>query len=152
MTKAAIITHSVYGNTEKVGQALGKGLKEQGITVDYYKVEDTDPAKLAKYDLLAIGGPTHAFRMSKPIKEFLRKLQGHGLEGKYGFAFDTKFKNRLAGSAAKRIEKQLKKLKLHIIRPRESAIVTGNEGPLIEGTEDQFREIGAEIGSLLKQK
>ncbi len=151
MAKAAVITHSVYGNTQKVGQALGRGLKEQGITVHYFKVEEVDPAKLSRYDLLAVGGPTHAFRMSKPIKQFLGQLKGVDLQARYGFAFDTRFNNRLAGSAAKRIEKQLKKLKLKIIRSRESAIVTGREGPLAEGTEDRFRQIGAEIGKLFAQ-
>ncbi len=152
MTKAAVITHSVYGNTQKVGQALGKGLKEKGITVDYYKVEDVDPTKLIKYDLLAFGSPTHAFRPSVPMKKLLEKLKGTDVEGKWGFAFDTKYKSRLAGNASKHIEKKLKKLGLRIIHPRESAIVTGKEGPLVEGTEDRFRKIGAEIGSLLKQQ
>ena len=71
------------------------------------------------------------------------------MKGKYGFAFDTKFKNRLAGSGAKFIEKRLAELGMKIIRPRQSAIVKKTEGPLEEDEEQAFERIGFEIGSAL---
>jgi hypothetical protein len=48
-------------------------------------------------------------------------------------------------SAAKRIEKKMKKMNVKIIRPRESALVEGREGPLHDGVLERFRRIGTEI-------
>jgi len=84
------------------------------------------------------------------MKDFLEKLQEvQGLKGKYGFAFDTKFRSRLAGSGARFIEKTLTELGMKIIRPRQFAIVEKTEGPLEEGEERAFERIGFEIGSRL---
>lgn len=71
------------------------------------------------------------------------------LRGKYGFAFDTRFRNRLAGSGAKFIEKKLTQLGLEIIRHRQSAIVKKTEGPLEGGEEQAFERTGFEIGTVL---
>ena len=100
MRKAIVIYHSQFGNTEKIAQALVSGLDEKGSKVDCVKVEDVQIDKLAKYDLLVIGGPTYVFGMSKPMKAFIEKLEQVNLRDKKAFAFDTKFPSRLAGSAA----------------------------------------------------
>ncbi len=75
-----------------------------------------------------------------------------GLKGKYGFAFDTKFRNSLAGSGAKFIEKKLADLGMKLITPRQSAIVKKTEGPLEEGEEQAFERIGFEIGTTLAKE
>jgi len=102
--------------------------------------------KLTEYDFLAVGGPTQMFGISGPVKDFLRKLEGVDVRGKKAFAFDTKLKSRFAGSAADGIEKRLRRLGMSIVKPHSSAIVKGSEGPLEEGAEDMFRQIGTEIG------
>ena len=61
MTKAIVIYHTQFGNTEKIAKALVSGLGEQGIEVDCTTIEDAHVDKLTEYDLLAIGGPTHVF-------------------------------------------------------------------------------------------
>ena len=87
--------------------------------------------ELGKFDLLCAGSPVHAWNASKPIKDFLERLNGSGgLNGKKGFAFDTKAKTRLAGDAAGKIERKLKGLGLVIVKPHMSATVLGREGPL----------------------
>ena len=143
--KAIVIYDTQFGNTEKIAKALASGIKEQGVQADCVKVDDVDINKLEEYDLLAIGGPTIAFGASEPIKEFLGKLEGIGLRGKKGFAFDTKVRFIFSGSAAKAVEGKLKGLGMDIIRPRSSAIVQGKEGPLEEGSEEMFKQIGREI-------
>jgi len=80
-------------------------MEEQGIVVDCVKVEDAQTDKLTEYDLLAIGGPTHGFGVSKPMKTFIEKLEHVDLRDKKAFAFDTKTGSRFWGSAAKGIEK-----------------------------------------------
>ncbi|MFB0561348.1 MAG: flavodoxin family protein [Candidatus Lokiarchaeia archaeon] len=150
MKKAIVIYDTIYGNTEKVAKALASGMSEQGVQVDSISVQKVDINRLKEYDLLAIGGPTHAFGISKPMKGFLKKLKNvEEVKGKKAFAFDTRIKFRFAGSAAKKIEKELKKLRMNIVRSSSSAIVLGGEGPLEEGTEDKFRQIAGEIAKLI---
>jgi flavorubredoxin len=143
--KAIVIYDTQFGNTEKIAKALASGIKEQGVQVDCVKVDEVDVNKLAEYDLLAIGGPTIAFGMSKPIKDLLGRLEGIGLRGKKAFAFDTKMSFVFSGSAAKGIEGKLKGLGMGIVRPYSSAIVKGTEVSLEEGAEEMFKQIGEEI-------
>ena len=150
MSRAVIIYDTKFGNTEKVARALAKGMKKQGVNVDCIKIGEVDISKLDDYDLLAIGGPTHAFGLSKPMKDFLQELENVNIRSKRAFAFDTKYKSRLAGSAGKRIEKKLKKLGMSIVKSLVSAIVKGGEGPLEDGVEETFKQIGADIAKSLQ--
>jgi len=145
LKKAIVMYDSKFGNTEKIAKALSEGMKKEDLDVDCLRIDNVDPGKLAEYEILAIGAPTQMFGISKPMKEFLEKLENVNLRNKKAFAFDTRLKSRFAGSAAKGIEKQLKKLQMTIIKPYASAIVKGNEGPLEEGAEEKFTQIGSEI-------
>jgi len=145
LRKAAVIYDSKFGNTEKIAKALSEGMKREGLAVDCMRIDDVSLDKLAEYEILAIGAPTQMFGISKPMKEFLKKLENTELRNKKAFAFDTRLKSRFAGSAAKGIEKQLEKLQMTIIKPYASAIVQGNEGPLEEDAEKKFTQIGSEI-------
>jgi flavodoxin len=147
MTKAIVIYHTQFGNTEKIAKEVASGMDEQGIDVDCIKVEEVQISKLKEYDLLAIGGPTHGFGMSKPMKDFIKKLEQVNLQDKNAFAFDTKNSGRLWGSAAKGIEKRLKRLGLNIVKPAASAIVKGLKGPLQDGMGEKFKQIGATLAS-----
>jgi len=150
MVKALVVYDSVYGNTEKVARALAAGLESGGGDVDVIKVGLVKFDELGKVDLLCVGSPVHAWNMSKPAKEFLEHLKKvEGLSGKKAFAFDTKMKSRLAGSAGGKIERKLKDLGLTIAKPSESAIVKGREGPLEENAEEKFQQIGAELAEML---
>jgi len=125
-------------------------MEKQGIKVDRANAEEVDVSKLGEYDLLAVGGPTHIHGVSKPMKAFLERLRSVDVKGKKAFAFDTKMKAWWAGSAAGGIQKGLEKMRMNILKPHSSAIVTGREGPLEEGMEETFRQIGAEIAELIQ--
>ncbi len=142
--KAVVIYDSKYGNTEKIALALSEGLRSGGLTTDCVKVQDVDVAKLDQCDFIAIGGPTHAFGMTGEIKDFLKKLKEVNLKGKKAFAFDTKYKRRLSGSAAGKIEDNLKEMQLEIVKTHSSAIIKKAKGPLEEGSKERFRQIGSE--------
>jgi flavodoxin len=146
MNKAIIIYDTKFGNTEKIVKSLASGMNERGIEVECVKVENVQINKLTEYDLLAIGGPTHGFGISKPIKEFLEKFKHIDLQDKKAFAFDTKNRGRW-GSAAKGIEKRLQRIGMNLVKPCASAIVQGLKGPLQDGMENKFKEIGAELAS-----
>ena len=150
MVKALVVYDSVYGNTEKIAKALAAGLESGGVDVDVVKVDAVKFDELGEVDLLCVGSPVHAWDASKPVKEFLERLKSvDGLSGKKAFAFDTKMKSRLAGSAGGKIERKLKDLGLTIAKPSESAIVKGREGPLEESAEGAFKQIGAELAKTL---
>lgn len=96
-----VIFDSKFGNTEKVARSLASGLKMAGVQATCLNVKDVQVGSLIEYDVIAVGAPTQAFTASKPVKDFLSRMEGlQGLREKYGFAFDTKFRNRLAGSGA----------------------------------------------------
>jgi len=150
VVKALVVYDSMYGNTEKVAKALAAGLESGGVDVDVVKVDAVKFDELGEVDLLCVGSPVHAWNASKPVKEFLERLKSvEGLSGKKAFAFDTKMKSRLAGSAGGKIERKLKDLGLTIAKPSESAIVKGREGPLKESAEGTFKQIGAELAKML---
>jgi flavorubredoxin len=149
MKKAIIVYDTVYGNTEKVARALAQGLESSGTAkATLSRASETDVTNLSEYDIVIVGAPTHALNASKPIREFLGGIGGSVLKGKKAFAFGTKVKNRMAGNAAKHIEKELSKLGAVIVRESVCAIVKGREGPLEDGTEDSFTEIGLEIANM----
>ena len=150
MSSAAVVYDTKFGNTEMVAKVPTDGMKKHGVNVDCFKIDEVDISRLDDYDLLAIGGPTHSFGPSRPMKDFLQELENVNISSKRAFAFDTKYKSRLAGSAGKRIEKELKKLGMSIVKSRVSAIVKGGEGPLEDGTEETFKQIGANIAKSLQ--
>lgn len=150
MKKALIIYDSKFGNTGKIAKALAAGMQERGTAAECANVEHADIDTLSEYDLLAVGGPTHAFTASVPMKAFLAKLERADVRDKKAFAFDTKLASRFAGSAGKAIEKRLQKLQMNVVKPHASAIVMGREGPLKDGEEEAFKQIGAELAELLQ--
>jgi flavodoxin len=141
----------VYGNTEKIARALAKGLEHGGVDVDCARVDTVKFEELSGYDLLVVGGPVHIWSASKPIKAFLERLKNvEGLSKKKAFALDTKMSmSRLAGSAGGKIEGKLKSLGLTIVKPHASAVVKGRKGPLAEGAEERFKQLGTELAKMM---
>lgn len=149
-----VVYSTRFGTTEKVARALERGLRSAGMNTACMSTQEVVPESLKRYDLICVGGPTEVFSASKPMKEFLNTLSGVDLEGKFGFAFDTKLDSRLSGSAAKFIEHGLDDDGLHIAAPRGSAIVTSRKeagkivgADLKEGEERRFEELGMKVGA-----
>lgn len=157
MPSAIVLYHSLFGNTKTVAKSLVKGLVDAGIDTDCLSIEAVDLTRIPDYDFLAIGGPTHMLGISKPLKEFFERLRDVSLKGISGFSFDTRNESRmnkkrwlfLENSAARRIEGKMKRMKIEIVKPRQSALVHGREGPLEPGVEETFMNIGREIGAIL---
>jgi hypothetical protein len=73
-----------------------------------------------------------------------------GLSGKKAFAYDTKLsKSILAGNVGGKIEDNLKGLGMTIVKTHVTAVVKGSEGPLEEGAEEAFTQIGAELAKMI---
>jgi flavorubredoxin len=134
-------TTSVNRNTEKVAKAVGEVLKEKGFDVDCLYVKDVDQASVKNYDCVLAGSPTQAFRATRPIMTFLDEFSRNEFSGKLGVAFDTQVQWRFSGSAAKGIEKTLKKLGFRIVMP-----------PLITYVEGKIENVQLKTGELEKTR
>jgi len=158
MRKGIVAYDSNFGNTERIARALARGLEEKGAEVDCLRIDEVDVEMLAGYDFIAVGGPTQILKTSKPMKTFLEKLRTVDLRGLKGFSFDTRNESRMNGrrwlllenSAARVIEGVLKSRGVDTVKPRHSAIVEGREGPLYDGMEELFTQMGAEIAGTLQ--
>lgn len=135
-----VVYDSMYGNTEKIAQAIGAA-----IGADVLRAGEVKPDQLAGLDVLLVGSPTQAFQPLQPIKTFLKEIPFGALKGVKVASFDTRMdvaavNNRfltimanLFGYAAKPIAATLmKKGGLSIASP-EGFIVSDKEGPLKEG-------------------
>jgi flavodoxin I len=131
--KTLVVYDSVYGNTEKIAQAIGEAI---GGEVEVLRVDKVDVSRLKDLDLLFVGAPTHGGRPSPPMREFLDRLRAPVLEGTRVAAFDTRHSSKLTvifGYAAGRIAKSLKQKGGTPLGSPEGFLVTGTEGPLKEG-------------------
>jgi len=142
--KTLIIYDSFFGNTEQIAQAIGNSLGSKE-NVETFRVSDIKPEQLIGLDLLIVGSPTRAFRPTKAITDFLKKIPSNGLNGVKMAAFDTRISTadinsrllnllmKAFGYAAKPIANKLEKKGGNLIIPPEGFFVKGSEGPLKDG-------------------
>ena len=142
--EALLIYDSVYGNTERVAQAIGNVLSAQ-TKVRVLRVSDFKPADLANLNLLIIGSPTQQFRASPAIKKFISGIRKGELNGVQVTAFDTRLGMddmpsrilppfvKIFGYAAKPITNALVSKGGKLIASPEGFFVKGMEGPLKDG-------------------
>jgi len=139
--KSLIVYDSMYGNTEKIAEAIGDGLTGE---VKVVRVGEVNPAELKTFDLLILGSPVHGGRPTPAIDVFLKKLPAHSLEGMRVAAFDTRFESEDQGIglrllmsviryAAQRVAKDLAKKGGRLVAEPEGFIVENKEGPLKQG-------------------
>lgn len=79
--KSIVVYESMFGNTERVARAIAEALGRCG-GVELVEVGDA-AASLGSVDLLVVGGPTHAFGMSRESTraDAARKVHSGGLDG-----------------------------------------------------------------------
>ncbi len=141
--KALVVYDSVFGNTEKIAQAVGTGLgSAPDVTV--VRVGDVQPLQLAGLSLLLAGSPTRAFRPTPAMTAFLKGLAAGSLAGVTVAAFDTrsaeaktpKFLRVLMkwfGCAAEPMAKTLVAKGGSLGTKPEGFFVLASEGPLADG-------------------
>ena len=134
--KVLVVYDSKFGNTEKVAQAIATALGT-GEGIRLAKVDTITPQDATALDILIVGSPIQAWRPTKAIKAFINSLQPNVLSGVRAAAFDTGFRSWLSGSAAKKIEKALRRQGCLIVAPATKFLVAGTEGPLVEGELDK---------------
>jgi flavodoxin len=141
--KALVIYDSVFGNTEKVAQAIGEALEGQA-EVSVLKVGDVPPEFWTSLDALIVGSPTRAFSATPATKKLLSGISRQGLQGVRVAAFDTRMDVdkapgilkalvKLFGYAAEPLAATLRKKGGQEALPPAGFVVGGTEGPLGEG-------------------
>ena len=150
--KALVIYDSVFGNTEKIANAIGTAIGAELAPPDQVQtlqVGHVQPEGLAGLDLLVVGSPTRGFRPTEALAAFLKGLPPGALQGIRVAAFDTRFSEadqkswamrlllRSGGYAAKPIAEALNKSGGNLVAPPEGFIVKDTEGPLKEGELDR---------------
>jgi menaquinone-dependent protoporphyrinogen IX oxidase len=73
MKTAVIIYWSKTGNTEKVANAIKKGLEEIGIQVTMKRPEEAENIDYFDYDLVCVGAPSYSWHPPEPMTNFLKK-------------------------------------------------------------------------------
>lgn len=162
---ALVIYESMFGNTKEIAEAIAQGLAATA-EVDVTEVDSAPTPLNPELDLVVIGGPTHAFGMSRPttrrdarteratvstgdgIREWIAAIGPDSARVSVA-AFDTKIsKPRLPGSAARGAARALKRAGFLLLAPAKTFYVDGKTGPLLTGETDRARAWGRGIAAL----
>lgn len=145
MKNSLVIYDSVFGNTEKIAQAIAYA-KSDSEMFDLRKIGEISLEDLKEVKTIIVGSPTRQFNATGAINQWLKQLPKGSLQGvKFG-AFDTRmtleeinknkflsFMVKLFGYAAEKIARTLKKSGgIEVISP-EGFYVKEVEGPLLDG-------------------
>jgi hypothetical protein len=158
-----IVFESMFGNTELIARAIAEGMSAR-IPVEVVEV-GVAPAEIGpEVALLVVGGPTHAFGMSRPQtrEDATKQALGHVVSQGQGIrewlsgltrlapvpaaAFDTRVsKGWVPGSAARAAKKRLHAMGFTDSAATRSFYVQGVPGPLAEGQTASARQWGEEL-------
>jgi hypothetical protein len=169
--RAIVVYESMYGNTHRVAEAVGDGMRSiDGTDVMVVPVGSADAALATGCDLLVVGGPTHAHGMSrartresaaadvdKPERDLVLDpdAAGPGLRDWFralgtvhadGAAFDTRFDMPaiVTGRASRGIAHLLAHHGVDEVAVPESFFVT-RENQLADREESRARQWGADL-------
>lgn len=164
--RAYVVFESMFGNTRDIAMAIGEGLERHG-TVEVVEVGTAREQISPDVDLLVVGGPTHAFGLSRPgtrqdaarqkgsavvsagvgLREWLTTTGPAGPDVAAA-AFDTKINKPIPGSAAHKAEKLLRQHGYRIAATAETFRVLDTPGPLQSGELDRACLWGERLGAM----
>jgi flavodoxin len=123
---SVVIYGSRHGNTRKVAEIIGSELHKHGV-VQVIPAEKVPAILPEPTDLVVVGGPTEAHRMTGPVAELFDRLGKDALAGKAAAAFDTRLRWPvfLSGSAGAGIMQKLERAGARVIAPEASFFVKG---------------------------
>jgi hypothetical protein len=170
--KAVVVYESMYGNTHRVAEAIGRGLARAGEVV-VVPVAEAELPVVADADLVVVGGPTHAHGMSRAstrkaavdqakadytldpsasgpgVREWLQSISSITAAAA---AFDTRAGMApalLTGRASKGIAKQLDQHGFGQVTQPQSFLVD-KDNHLLPGEEQRAQEWGAELAAAVR--
>jgi hypothetical protein len=166
--RALLVYESMFGNNRAIAEAVAEGLTPQ-VSVEILEVGHAPDALPEDVDLLIVGGPNHAFGMSRPstreqaaqeadaplvssgigLREWLEALPPVDRPVRFA-AFDSRADKavvRTVDRTAGTIAKRLRKRGLRPLDGIQSFLVEDLKGPLVAGELDRARAWGAELGA-----
>ncbi|MEU5868248.1 MULTISPECIES: flavodoxin domain-containing protein [unclassified Nonomuraea] len=167
--KALVVYESMYGNTERIAQAVAEGLATR-MRAEVAEVGSAPGHVGGEVALLVVGGPTHAFSMSRAstrdsaaqqaggplvsrgrgVREWLATLSTSSA-GLCSAAFDTRVaRPRLPGSAGRAVAKRLRRLGVRLVVPPRGFYVAGTQGPLVPGELERARQWGESLAASVR--
>jgi hypothetical protein len=159
-----VVYESLFGNTARIAEAVVDGMRKH-LDVELHSVAEGKLPEGA--DLLVIGGPTHAFSMSRATTRQDAVNQGANADPTIGLrewlgelpegndtmfaAFDTRVEmvRRLPGSAAKAAAKMARKRGYQPFTRPESFYVQDTPGPLLDGEVQRAEVWGTQLAESL---
>jgi hypothetical protein len=167
VTTAMVVYESMFGATKRAALAVAAGL-EPYATVRVLEVGEAPRTISKDVGLLVVGGPTHAFGLSRPTTRTEAATRtseplvspGEGVRewldavvvapGRSGAAFGTRVPRRFVpGSAAHAIGRRLRRHGVRLLATPEDLFVGGVDGGLLDGEVDRAREWAARLGASL---
>ena len=167
-----VIYESMFGNTEAIAEAIAEGVRREsehhppGPQVSVIPVAQAPVQLPDDVTMLLIGGPTHAFSMSRESTRADAVRQGATGTARIGIrewidqcqprpdlpvhTFDTRVHVRMMpGSAAKQAATALRRKGFHRAKRGESFWVGGTDGPLSHDEVVRARAWGAFVAEAL---
>lgn len=145
---ALVVYDSLYGNTEKVAQAIASAIGSGTKLLPVGKIKASD---LKNLKLLIVGSPTHGGKPKQSTSDFLKNLTPNSLIGVEAAAFDTRLKAKSSnpfmanllrrnGYASPKIARLLRSKGASIVAAPKGFVVREKEGPLRKGELERARE------------
>jgi flavodoxin len=127
-----VIYGSRHGNTHKIAEAIARELRRHGAA-HLFSVDDAPSVLPKRTDLIVVGGPTEAHRMTQPMVKFFDQFTNGELEGIAAAGFDTRLRwpRWLSGSAGAGITARFRLAGAKVIDPEASFVVAGKY-PVLE--------------------
>ena len=145
--KILIAYGTKYGNTKKVAELIGEGLKTvEGNAVLIENVKDINLEKDETYDLMLIGSPNQVGSHIGSVKKFIKKLASAPLKGNNYAVFDT-YAGKDFEKVTSKMEKQITKVLPNMKRVSSglSIKVGGMKGPIVDEELPKCKEFGIKL-------
>ena len=139
---ASVVYFSNFGNTKLIADTIAKELQKVG-QVRLIPMQEFTPASIEGTDLVVMGVPTHVMNLPKAVRPILEGLPKRMLTGVKVAAYDTSyamswFLNLF--TASKRLLPKLRQLGGQKVANPEIFVVSGREGPLVEGELERAKD------------
>jgi Flavodoxin len=169
--RALVVYESMFGNTQQVAQAIGRGLGAR-VPVEVVEVGHAPQQVDDGVDLVVVGGPTHAFGLSSErtrksaadqapgeiissttgVREWVERLPARGGQLLVA-AFDTHIdKTWVPGAASKRLDKMMRGMGFVSLAAPTSFYVHDSMGPLVGGELERAELFGRRLGEELMSR
>ncbi len=133
--QSLVVYYTVFGHTKRLAEAMAEQLAAAG-TARAVAVEQFGSADMAGADLVVMGSPTHRMRLPEEMRPAFESLRRGALRGAAVAAFDTSYRVSAFLShftAAKTLDRKLRKLGGKRVAPPETFYMAAREGPLEDG-------------------